>query len=167
MEPYHLFILSGLVSEIGGGFVLALDAIGLERISSWATRLRCTRAEMAGEQRRTRSTFTDPNRFISGIGGTGGGAAGYWISQRLPIWGPYLPRFVSVLAAAVIGGVCGVVVGLTLYRSSLLLLHHGASALMHLEQRARLHATGVLGFGLLFIGFLLQFVGTLGDMLRR
>jgi hypothetical protein len=167
MELYHVFVLAGLVAEIIGGFILALDAIGLERIARWVASLRRTREEMAGEQVRKRSTFTDPNRFIAGIGAASGGAAGYLVSERLPVWVAHLPRIVSLIGIIMVAGVFASIIGVALYQSALFLLHHITNSLWRLEQRARIRTNGLLGFGLLFIGFLLQFVGTLGDMLRK
>jgi hypothetical protein len=76
------------------------------------------------------------------------------------------PKWLRVPLAAVIGGDGGGLLGLALSISVPIVIQTIASALLRLESRARVHAVGVLGFGLLFLGFSLQFAGTLIDGLR-
>lgn len=152
--------MAGLSVEVVGAFVLAAEAIGVERIQSWAANLSRTRAEMAGTEPRRGSTFLDPNRFIVGLGSAGGGAFGYWLSFRVPAW----PSEIAAKAAVVVAGaLAGAIFGVVLYIGALATLRTGAHALKRLEARIRFRAVGLLGFGLLFVGFVLQLIGTLID----
>jgi hypothetical protein len=155
--------MAGLSLEIVGAFVLAAEAIGVERLDSWAANFSRARAEMAGTQPRRGSTFLDPNRFIAGLASAGGVAFGYWLSFRVPPW----PSDIAAKAAAIVGGgLAGGVFGVVLYQGALATLRIGVHALRRLEARVRFRAVGVLGFGLLFVGFVLQLIGTLIDGLR-
>jgi hypothetical protein len=163
MSLHHILILVGLTIEIAGAFVLAADAIGLDRLVHWASNLREVRGALTGAKPWARSTFLDPNRFLSALGSAGGVAIGaYWV---MPLLMSY-PKWLRVPLAAVIGGGGGGLVGLALSISVPIVIQTIASALLRLESRARVHAVGVLGFGLLFLGFSLQFAGTLIDGLR-
>lgn len=163
MGFHCILILCGLLFEVTGAFVLAAEAIGLERLERWIAKLSRTRAEMAGEQARRGSTFLDPNRFICGFGSAAGVAFGYWVSLHLPEW----PANLEKLAAIAVGGLSGAVFGVLIYRGTLVTLQVVVRALQRIESRVRLHAVGVIGFGLLAFGFCLQFIGTLVDGLNR
>jgi hypothetical protein len=163
MEAHHVLILSGLSVEIAGAFVLAAEAIGLERLDSWTADLSRVRDEMAGTQARRGSTFLDPNRFLAGFASAGGGAVGYWLSYRLTFW----PSPIAKAAAVGVGALAGGVLGVILYQGALATLRATVHALKRIEARVRVRAVGVLGFGLLSIGFLLQFIGTFVDGLER
>ena len=163
MGFHYILILCGLLVEVAGAFVLAAEAIGLETLERWIANLTRTHAEMVGEQTRRGSTFLDPNRFIAGSGAAVGVAFGYWVSLHLPEW----PANLEKLAALVVGGLAGAVFGVLIYRGALVTLQVVVRALRRIESRVRLHAVGVLGFGLLAFGFCLQFIGTLVDGLNR
>ncbi len=160
MHAHQILILAGLSVEVVGAFVLAAEAIGVERIHSWADNLSRTRAKMARTEPRRGSTFLDPNRFIAGLGSAGGGAFGYWLSFRVP---PWLPEIAAKAAAVVAGGLAGAIFGVVLYLGALSTLRTGAHVLKCLEARVRFRAVGLIGFGLLLVGFVLQLIGTLID----
>jgi hypothetical protein len=149
--------------EVAGAFVLAAEAIGLETLEQWIAKLTRTHAEMAGEQTRRGSTFLDPNRFIAGFGAAAGVLFACWVSLHLPEW----PSNLEKITAAVVGVIVGAVFGVLIYRGALVTLQVVVRALLRIESRVRLHAVGVLGFGLLAFGFCLQFIGTLVDGLNR
>ena len=157
-------MMAGLSVEVVGAFVLAAEAIGIERIHSWADSLSRTRAEMAGTKPRRGSTFLDPKRFIAGLGSAGGGAFVFWLwlSFRVP---PWLPEIAATADAVVAGGLAGAIFGVVLYLGALSTLRTGVHVLKRLEARVRFRAVGLLGFGLLFVGFMLQLIGTLIDWL--
>lgn len=162
MEIHHIMILSGLLIEIAGAFVLAAEAIGPQRLSNWITKVRRVRMEMAGLQPRRRSTFLDPNRFICALGSAGGVGFACWLSGCLSA-----SSFGAKVVAVATGGIAGAVFGVVLYKGALRSLLVAMHALARIEARVRFRAVGVLGFGLLFIGFLLQFIGTLAEGLRE
>src|ERR1041384_7012109 len=164
MSLDHVLILVGLAVEITGAFILAADAIGLARLAAWAADLREVRGAVTGEKPWARSTFLDPNRFISAIGAGGGVIIGAkWLD---PMFSGH-SRWVAVPLSALIAAIVGIFVALVLTRVMIIIIQLIASSLLRLESRVRVHATGVLGFGLLFLGFALQFAGTLMDGLRR
>src|ERR1700720_4002831 len=104
MALHHVLILVGLSVEIMGAFVLAADAIGLDRLAAWAASLREVRGAITGDQPWARSTFLKPNRFLSAVGGGSGVLnGGYGLA---PIILKY-PRWWSVPVLALIGGIAG------------------------------------------------------------
>lgn len=163
MGFYYILILCGLLLELTGAFVLASEAIGLDTLERWIANLRRTRAEMVGEQTRQGSTFLDPIRFICGFGSAAGVVFACWVSLHLPEW----PANLEKLAAVGVGAIAGAVFGVLIYRAALVTLQLFVRALRRIESRVRLHAVGILGFGLLAFGFCLQFIGTLVDGLNR
>lgn len=157
MDAHHILNVIGLLVEIIGAFVLAAEAIGVERIQSWAINLSKTAAEMEGLKLRRGSTFLDPNRFIAGFGSCGGVAFGYWLSS-------YLPSETVVKYIAILGGaMAGAFLGVFLHIGGIAILRIASTALKHLETRVRFRVIGLLGFSLLFIGFVLQLIGTVID----
>ena len=158
---YYILILFGFLFEISGSFILAAEAIGLDKFERWIANLSRTRDEMMGKSERKGTTFLDPSRFIASLGAAAGGAFGYWISPHLPKW----PA--ENLISAFIGGLAGVACGMLIYIGTIRTLKSIIFALRNIESRTRIHAVGLLGFGLLFLGFCLQFIGTLIDGLTR
>lgn len=167
MELNHLLMLVGLIFEIFGAFILAVDAIGLERFDGWIAQLRGLRAEIAGEKKRGGSTFSDPRRFIAGIASAAGSVAGFTVFHYFPLWTAQFSNTATHFAAALIGSVFAAVLGVFLTWAILMSLHMLSTFLQKLRNRAEIHAVGLLGFGLLFAGFVFQFSGTLGDMLIK
>lgn len=161
--PVYLILL-GYILEILGVFVLAAEAIGLKRLSQWINSLTKLRAELTGDIDPTDSVIRPgvARIIFASICAAGSGIGSYYGSHP-PEWAASLPKWSALFGAALIGAL----VGVALYRIILVAMKLIVSALILVESRTQRHASGILGFIMLLIGFILQFSGTLGDSLAR
>jgi hypothetical protein len=157
-------ILLGYILEILGAFVLAAQAIGLNRLSQWINSLTRIRAELSGDIDPTDSIIRPgvARIIFASICAVGAGIGSYYGSHP-PKWAATFPTWAARFGAPLIGALVGVV----LYRIILVAMKLTVNGLLLVESRTRRHASGILGFIMLLIGFILQFSGTLGDSLAR
>lgn len=167
MSVSEIFVLVGQVVQILASFILSANVIGLDRLAKWSKSLKAFKLELLKKNDK-QSRFKRGRalaeyslclvvgtltvllmrllmaRFYSEVG------------QLVRIW----PLAVGVLFTLVSLGLLW-----CLYRLLIAALSLAVTGLQTLENRTRKHASGVLGFLLLFIGFVLQFGGTLAQAL--
>jgi hypothetical protein len=164
MDAPHIAILAGLTVEVAGAFVLAADAIGLDRLERTAAAFLRVEGELTGAREPTDSLrHPGAARIALALICAGGAGVGSLFGTHPPIWALGMPRILVVVGACLLGGA----VGLALYWAALTTLRAAVGALQAVELRAKGRGVGVLGFSLLFIGFVLQFFGTFADGLSR
>jgi hypothetical protein len=142
--------LTGLVLDISGAFVLSLDAIGLDRVHAWTERFVQLRSEI--EEPNKPIGLRHPARFISAIGAGAGAGIG-------PLLHNYFMKdqsWVSIVLFSFLGGISAVMIGFGI----IFIIRFVSILLTKIERKARERTVGGIGFVLLILGFLLQFVGT-------
>lgn len=160
MKPYYLILL-GLFVEIVGGFILASDAIGLDRVKRWATDLH-NYDNLVSNKKTEGGGFLSPVRITIGVACVLGLVIAIPVSDKLnggatsPSPGVVLTVWLgSVLASMLVIFVITVIV------------RFAVNLLQRLQHSMESHNVGVFGFVLLFLAFLLQFAGTLWDSFAR
>lgn len=160
----NILVLGGMLLEIVGGFILSVEAIGLDRLASWINSLSLLHSDIA-EDKKVRPFFSRGSQIPRIICGLCAGAGVYisvLLSRKYFIDIQQI-RWYQALYMSVAGGLIGGVLGVSL----LLGLEYGLRAvvfgLRRLEDKTRARSSGILGFLLLLLGFLLQFAGTLGQ----
>ena len=144
--------LSGLVLDIIGAFVLAIEAIGLDRVQEWGRRLTAfiesqrTRLVNQGVAVLVLFVMITSGIFTSNLHQAG-------TTNRIAIG--LLWVLLAILLTYAISFILGSIA------------HNLGAILLALQARARRQSVGLLGFGLLLVGFLLQFIGTLWGALAN
>jgi hypothetical protein len=155
-----LITLFGLVVEIFAGLILAIEAIGLDRVARWIGSISLAQEEIAGKRKEREDSSRDPGpkRIYRATLGALIGGFGAWFGSFAHTWDV---RGWMYVAFALAGGVAGGLIGVGFLFSTVYGLRGIIWLLRFAEERAQRKAVGVIGFGLLFVGFILQFVGTL------
>jgi len=159
-SSYHLLLILGLIFEIIGAFFLATESIGLDRIRSWCEDSLRPAIEVMGESniliQREKAESTGQTRllnifrFIPGfLGGALGILAIGYIGERVG-------RTVGALLAGLVAGL----VAALIITGTPRILRKIVSLLTWTEQKAGEGSIGVIGFVVLFFGFLFQFFAT-------
>jgi len=141
-----------LAFDIIGAFILAIDAIGVDRVHGWGMRIKISITED-----RTNSIGCLVSIALIGVA--------FWlgiltlegtVDRDLPT---RLSSFGKMLLLIMVGGIFG---------AATARLFLGISwALLTLQNRARRQAVGILGFSVLAIGFILQSVGLIWQGLQQ
>lgn len=135
--------LAGIAVEIVGGFILAIDAIGLDRVQRWADALRRLPRSMTTVDYRDsyayRQEYKQDFRSESERNRIGDALAAYGAVYMEVAWLAFM--MIAMLPLGI-----------------LMLIAFG---LRYAAEKAKRNASGVIGFSVLTVGFLLQFAGTL------
>jgi hypothetical protein len=165
MRVAALSSLIGLCFDLAGAFLLAAEAIGLETIRSWKESVldrptyilgtpKTPEIAQRAEEHRLRWLPGAAIGLASGIGSAMGTFVALSIKQLgLPSWLPFL--------GLVLGGIAGAFV----IDGIVFLLRSASSFLLWVQESAGRGTIGLTGFVLLAIGFVLQFIGSLSQML--
>jgi drug/metabolite transporter (DMT)-like permease len=157
-------ILAGLCAEILGGLVLSIDAIGLDRVKKWSERMTTIGRQATGREPAPRDSITRPgiNRLLVAFCAPLGAMVVlyFFLPERtealtMPWW-----KYILIVLG---GGIAGPVA----YFAVAYAILGVTTLLVFAEQRAERKTAGIVGFGALLIGFVLQFSGTLVDALRH
>ena len=116
------------------------------------------RAELAGEVE-PRDSIRRPGagRIVFALMCAAGSGFGSYYASHPPTWASGLPAWLFVGGAIVAGGLVGVI----LHQVALRSLRAAVATLQWIDAKVRRRVSGVIGFSLLFVGFVLQFAGTL------
>jgi hypothetical protein len=137
-----IFTLTGLLADIAGGFILSIEAIGAHRVKEWGTRL--LRSSYFG--------WLLAASFVASL------VLAIFTLDRFAIKNDFLQIFIVLVISI------GSALTLLLIVEAIERTGH---ALIILGERARINAVGLLGFGLIAAGFVLQFVGTLWSAFEK
>lgn len=142
------------------GFVLSVEAIGLQRVRSFIARLvfigsALTRRDVS-RHRSPREVFLDPARILAGVAAMVGVAFGYYVDTHAPTWARFVSGPLLRQLAPFAGGLFGVVFATVIVCAVFGLL----SAMQAFDSRVRSGTSGIIGFVLLTMGYLIQFVTT-------
>jgi hypothetical protein len=153
--------LAATVLQFLAGFVLSVEAIGLARVRRSIAGLAFLRSAFTRREetqpRLPREVFLDPSRILAGVAAMVGAAFGYYLGSHGPAWAHSLPAFLRGQFAPLAGAVVAALFATLVVYGVLTLL----AFLQHLDSRVRSGTAGVLGFVLLTLGYLIQFVATL------
>lgn len=161
---YIVFQLIGMLVEIVGAFILAADAIGLSRLRKWVKSLAHI-TEQLSRNEKSNDSILKPSaaRLIyAAITATGSGF-GSWLSIHPPAWASSIPHWLFVAISLVAGGLCGMLIFFGVVYSILALI----GFINVVEVRARKRRAGLIGFLLLLVGFVFQFIGAFGQALYK
>lgn len=161
---YVVLQLVGMLIEIVGAFILAADAIGLNRLRKWVKSLTHITAQLS-QKEASNDSILKPSaaRLVyTGIIAAGSGF-GSWLSTHPPTWASYIPNWLFRAFSIVAGGLCGMLIFFVVVYSILALI----GFINMVEVRARKRRAGLIGFLLLLVGFVSQFIGALGQALLK
>lgn len=160
MSIYLILQLSGMLIEIVGTFILSVEAIGLDRFQKWIESLTMIREQLSGKQK-SNDSVRKPSaaRIIFATICAIGSGFGSWLGTHPPLWAARFPSWVVLLTSIILAGLAGVI----LFHVILYIMLAVVSALHTVELRTRTRTAGLIGFLLLLVGFVIQFVGTLGQ----
>jgi hypothetical protein len=155
-------VLLGYVLDLAGSFILAAAAIGLERIGRVTERLEWLRGRLSDNRpEERRFDWRDPARWTAGIASMLGiGLVMLVVQHRFPqalksrSWG-----IVVSLSAGGLASIIGV--------GFVFLVRLSLRGLRSVDEKTRNGSAGAFGFALVFLGFALQFFGTLLGALTR
>lgn len=170
MSASDILVLVGQVVQIVASFILSVEVIGLDRVEGWAKRLSLLHKDLRdladdkGTRAHERPSVT-LGRGIPGIivslAAAAGALGGHYVVRRFyPI-----PKFsdlrqdLLIFAVSIVAGVFGIV----LWQTTVYGLRAAIWGLRDLQSRSMARTSGILGFLLLLVGFVLQFVGTIGQ----
>ena len=165
MSIGSILILAGLVSEILGCLTLSIDAIGIDRVERWMRSLTMFREVYSRQRERPKDSITRPGphriMFAGIVAIISGFAAlfGSFIAIHPPTWLPYTPTIILIPLAGIVGGILGIAIQFAVVYAVLAI----ALLLKIAAERSERRTAGVVGFALLFIGFVIQFAGTLNQ----
>lgn len=157
------FVLAivGMCIEIVGAFILAADAIGLERIRIWTSRIMNALDDLENPDKPTKKEFRRSRgrrwHFLLTLTIT------LVVTSSVVYFadiGKETPKVVLWAVALGTGIACGgaAVAGAMLLR---VFLGRSADFLIFIENETRIRAAGTIGFGLLLLGFVFQLSGTM------
>ncbi len=163
MNIYPVLQLIGMAVEILAAFMLSAEAIGLSRLDSWTRSLTQVTGELSG-QANPSDSLKSPSvgRIIFTIIVATGSGAGGWFGGSSRTWFPHVPTLLLLLLGGVVGAITGVVLLYVVVYTSLAVI----TFLKAIESYTQRRIVGVIGFLLLLLGFMLQFIGTLALALR-
>ena len=145
-EPLFILVLFGLLIEVTGAFFLAAEAIGLERIQFWADVV----VDLLGRARLWSFGLVLMFLYVFALALS----TRYRVSEIIDGRKAGYPPWMSVSAVFL------VIVYISIL--SFWLLNSLPRFLLFAKTSTERRSAATLGFLLLFIGFLLQFTGTLG-----
>ena len=168
MSVFAILALSGQVVQIVAGFILSVEVIGLERVAQWSTSISLLRQELKDGQKKKKffSVSGQIPRIIGAVSSVFGGGLFFYLQRKYQVdlkSLSYWKQALLILGGATMGGIAGI----CLSEGVLLILRVAVSGLRAIESRSRARSSGILGFLLLLLGFLLQFAGTLGENLFK
>jgi len=160
-------VLVGLILELAGAFLLAVEAIGIDRIRDWR-RLGAERASWVLEPKKTgmmaRRSLEARLRWLptilvgtaSGLGAYAGGGLALFVKQHAG------PAWLSILA-----GLAGITVGAFFIDAVVLVLRGITFLLGSVEASAERRTIGISGFFFLAVGIALQVFGVFVEFYRQ
>ena len=153
---------TGLLVELLGGFFLAAEAIGLDRIRSWRNAGRVP-LHILGTHRTVEMIDRANNlgvrhmpAILVGIGSGLGSGIGCALALAIKTHLPGASKW-ALLSGLLMGGL----VGAFALDGVALILNVSLRALDWIESRARQGTIGLIGFVVLALGILMQFAGSL------
>jgi hypothetical protein len=165
MGVYYSLVLIGLVVEIIACFILSIEAIGLDRVTRWTQALSLLRSDLTDEQKE-RPFFSRGSqipRIFTGLTTGLSVVINYYYIRRSEAYLNWWQQYLALLIGSLVLGL----VAASIYEGSLYGLKATINALRAIESRSRARTSGILGFLLLLLGFILQFSGTLGQALSK
>ena len=158
--------LIGLCLDIVGAFFLSAQAIGLERIQSWKKQYFDNPSYVAGThkmeemERRSKETNLRALPFVLVLIATSlGGFIGTWISLGIDsLQLTWLPKHMGL-----IGVLLGGAIGAYTIDFIALIFRAASSVFVWIDSRTQQGTIGLIGFTLLLVGFVLQFIGALSS----
>ena len=167
MSTSDILVLVGQVVQVISGFILSVEAIGLDRVAKLANSLSLLHRDLVDEKQ-DRPFFSRgsqiPRLVVALSIGVVGTVCIYVVRHmrpgiKLSSWG--------VVTLSVVVGLITATVGATLWQALIYSLRGTVWGLRHIESRSTAKTSGVLGFLLLLLGFLLQFIGTIGQTISK
>ncbi len=149
--------------EILAAFMLSAEAIGLSRLDSWTRSLTQVTGELSG-QTKPADSLVKPStgRMMFTLIVAIGSGAGGWCGGFSRTLFPQLPILVLLLLGGLVGAITGVLLLYLVVYTFITVI----SFVRAVESYTQRRIVGVIGFFLLLVGFLLQFIGTLALALR-
>jgi hypothetical protein len=164
MNAADILVLAGQVVQIVASFILSIEAIGLDRVARWIRSLSFLRSDLIDEKGKIL-----PSYFLFGLK-----IGDIFLAAFLVGWSGvffcltiYFDKQLPFGMLTLLGLGAFFVVTLTLYIILHTLLGMIISALQYVDSLSSQKTSGILGFLLLFIGFVLQFVGTMGQSMFK
>jgi uncharacterized membrane protein (DUF2068 family) len=159
-----IFVVIGQVLQVVAGFILSVEVIGLKRVDRWSRWLSILHKDVTTDDARRR--FFSLRRQIPAIFTATGTMVITAINvQLMRRWG-LDQNWTWFVWIGVVSG-AGALVTATVYELLMLTLRGTARGLRAIHSRSRARTSGVLGFLLLLLGFLLESGGTIAQVLNK
>ncbi len=160
-----LVTLVGLLLDLVGAFLLAVEAIGLERIRSWQDRwVNGPVAVLSGDKEMDERAAIRAWAWLPGLFGTVASGAGAGAGTAVALALDTLGRSKW---NGVVGAVLGGLVGFGAFPVAVRLFRSVSRLVDQIEESTKKKgAVGLIGFLLLAFGFVFQAVGTLVGVVR-
>jgi len=159
--------LVGLCFDIAGAFFLSAQAIGLDRIRNWRTEYLDISARIAGARKTVEAERLAQHSKVSFLPSALGVIAGFigsYVGASLALYIKslnlkLLPSYADLILGMLIGGA----IGFYAFDVFSFAFRKASSALIWIDNSTQKGAIGLIGFGLLLVGFILQFIGALSS----
>jgi len=165
MSLFDVLVLVGLVMQIVASFILSVEVIGLDRVARWTNSLSLLRSDLT-DDKKERPFFSRGSqipRIYCGVMTMLGIVLMHFYMEKYLAGISSLHRVLAYLVGSILLGV----ITASLYEGVLYAIKAAVYGLRAIESRSRARSSGILGFLLLLVGFMLQFIGTLGQSLSK
>jgi len=156
MKTPDILVLIGQVVQMLAGFILSVEVIGLKRVANWAKWLSLLHGNLADNKRPFFGWANQIQIFVSAFTAIAMATAGVYALKRIKP--QFDTRFVGV--AAKLGGIVA-------WQVLLYGIRGVVAGLLYIKSLSVAKTSGLVGFVLLFLGFVVQFIGTIGQTLSK
>jgi hypothetical protein len=163
MKTPDILVLIGQVVQMFAGFILSVEVIGLKRVARWAKWLSLLHGNLA-DKNRNRPFFGWANVtqiVVSAFIALAMAMAGYYILRRIK------PQFSGLDSVGGLIGVAAKLGGIVAWQALLYGIRGVVAGLLYIKSLSVAKTSGLVGFVLLFLGFVVQFIGTIGQTLSK
>lgn len=169
MSTWTVLQLSGIFIEIVAGFILSLHALGLERVNRWSLLLTKAVEEIWSKEvrlekgSRLSKGLREPGFLFSLMCTFVATSVVAFFLNHPPAWAESMQHDLWVWVCALGAGFLSIALMITVIYATRSLVHF----LIWANKVAVAGTAGVIGFVVLLLGFLLQFLGTLGQAIWK